>query len=266
MPEIMTAKRNLVLILVSIFLVGTTQAFLVWQPSPRKRMWIVANKMRRSRCGAPNTVSHTVSRCGFTFCNPSLSSASPLVLLSLSTTCLQAKKKPEQQDDESSSQSLIVVEDKGDSLNVPLILQIATVLSLLTSAGTLWSEVTVYQTGCGPLFLPDVLERVCYQAVLFVASAAWFIRIVFRQGLAEFLANQGMIVINDDKDESTTTRTSRVLLLVRLAEAAAYLAVLCAFGVLWNQMENKVQMDGLSGIDIAACKARRDFLLQQSWE
>ena len=206
-----------------------TQAFLVRPSSSRRKVWTTTtDQRRRNDCGAPSTV------CG--------SSAPQL----LSSTCLHAQEKENQQDDAS-----------FDRLNVPLILQVTAALSLLASAGTLWSEATVYQTGCGPLLLPDVLERICYQAVICVAGVAWFIRIVFRQGLADFLVQQGMMLVND---ESTTT-TSRVL--EGLAEAAAYLAVVCALVVLGNQIENNVHMDGLSGVDIAACQARRDFFLQQ---
>ena len=49
---------------------------------------------------------------------------------------------------------------------------------------------------------------------------------------------------------------------IRLAELMAYVAVAGAFLVLWNQVQDGVQMDGLSGIDIHMCKARQAFELE----
>ena len=161
----------------------------------------------------------------------------------------------------STSQRLQATSDKDDDNNNNninnsdgelVVLASLSSLSLVTSAVTLWSEVAIYQTGCGPLYLPDLVERISYQAVIVVSGVAWFIRIVTRQGLADFGVDQGMML--------PSQRSARWLL--RAAEAAAYLAVVLAIVVLWNQMQNNVDMDGLSGIDIAACKARRDFLLQ----
>lgn len=137
-------------------------------------------------------------------------------------------------------------------------------ISLLASAGTLWSEATIYQTGCGPLYMPDLIERTCYQVVLAVSGVVWFIRIVFRQGLQDFFLSQQHKGISNwpghDKNKCCTTSSRKLL---NVVEGAAYLAVIGAFLVLLNQMENNVQMDGLSGIDIAGCKARRDFLFHQ---
>lgn len=129
--------------------------------------------------------------------------------------------------------------------------------SLVTSACTLWSEASIFRTGCGPIYMSDLVERVSYQAVLVVSGLAWFIRIVFRQGLGGFAADQGML-----HDHARHHRWSRKLL--GLTETAAYLAALLAVVVLVNQRQNNVEMDGLSGIDIAACEARRDFLLESN--
>jgi len=131
------------------------------------------------------------------------------------------------------------------------------VVSLVTSTCTLWSEATIFKTGCGPIYMSDFVERVSYQAVLMVSGLAWFIRIVFRQGLGDFATEQGFLPSHDKK---TKHKWSRKVL--GMAETTAYLAALLAVVVLVNQMQNNVEMDGLSGIDIAACKARRDFVVQ----
>ena len=172
--------------------------------------------------------------------SPQLSSSQPLSIL---------KSQKKDNEDEQQAASTKAVEN--------VVWYLVAALSLLTLAATIWSEVSVYQTGCGPLFMPDVVERVSYQAVIVLSGVAWFIRIVFRQGLADFVVPRQGIVGTGDKDKS-------IRILLSLMEGAAYVAVAGAFLVLFHQIENNVQMDGLSGIDIAACKSRRDFLLWQS--
>ena len=44
--------------------------------------------------------------------------------------------------------------------------------ALLSIGGTLWSEYTVIMTGCGPMLLPDVVERSCYLGVLVIAGSS----------------------------------------------------------------------------------------------
>ena len=44
--------------------------------------------------------------------------------------------------------------------------------ALLSIGGTLWSEYTVIMTGCGPVLLPDVVERSCYLGVLVIAGSS----------------------------------------------------------------------------------------------
>jgi len=109
--------------------------------------------------------------------------------------------------------------------------------------------------------MSDLVERISYQAVLLVSGLAWFIRIVFRQGLGDFATDQGMLPSNTNNNKANHKWSRKVL---GLAETAAYLAALLAVVVLVNQMQNNVEMDGLSGIDIAACKARRDLILQSN--
>lgn len=141
-------------------------------------------------------------------------------------------------------------EKDGESVKLPVLPLLA--FSLLTSILTIWSEVAVYETSCGPLNMPDWVERSSYQAVIFVSGLTWFLRIVFRKSLADLSLETG-IVTSDDNLRITA---------IRFVETVNYVAVVLAVFILLNQMQNNVEMDGLSGIDIAACKARREFLMQ----
>ena len=44
--------------------------------------------------------------------------------------------------------------------------------ALFSIGCTLWSEYTVIMTGCGPMLLPDVIERSCYLGVLVIAGSS----------------------------------------------------------------------------------------------
>ena len=66
--------------------------------------------------------------------------------------------------------------------------------------------------------------------------------IVFQQGLAYFATNQGFL-----KQQNKLS-----LSLVHLVEIAAYVVVLLAILVLYNQTQNNINMDRLSGIEIFA--------------
>jgi hypothetical protein len=107
------------------------------------------------------------------------------------------------------------------------------------------------------LFLPDIIERISYQALIFVSSVAWFIRIVFQQSLTTFMTQRGFLVTNDDDAHQWS------ILALRLAELLAYLSVVLAFIVLWKQVQDNVALDGLSGINVEACRARRDLFLSR---
>lgn len=131
--------------------------------------------------------------------------------------------------------------------------------SLVATAVTLWSEWAVYQTGCGPLSLPDIVERSSYQVVILVSGVSWFVRIVFRQSLTNFMVQQEFWGTNQEDDH----RWNILIAAVGWAESVSYLAVVLAFLDLWQQVQNNVAMDGLSGIDIEACNARRDLFLLQ---
>lgn len=115
--------------------------------------------------------------------------------------------------------------------------------SLCASSGVLWSEWTVFQTGCGPLYLPDWLERSCYLGVLFVSGLSAFLRIVYRQGLSSWV-------------HASARRA------VQACESLAWLAIVGAVIVLLNQMLIGETIDGLSGIDLEKCRAKQAFATQ----
>jgi len=118
------------------------------------------------------------------------------------------------------------------------------VATLLASIGTIYSEITVIQTGCGPPLLPDIVERSCYLGVLVIAGLSVFLRIVTGSGVAD------AIIINTQDDKDIIS-----LQLFRLVEYLSLLAVLGAFISLGSQTINGEQMDGMSGINVEMCKA-----------
>ena len=115
------------------------------------------------------------------------------------------------------------------------------VAALLASIGTIYSEVSVIQTGCGPPLLNDIIERSCYLGVIVISGLSVFLRIVTGSGLADAIINT-----QDDKIS---------LQLFRLVEYLSLLAVLGAFISLGSQTINGEQMDGMSGINVEMCKA-----------
>ena len=117
------------------------------------------------------------------------------------------------------------------------------IAALLALIGTIYSEVSVIQTGCGPSLLPDIIERSCYLGVLVFAGLSVFLRIVTGSGVADAIINT-----KDDKDDTS-------LQLFRLVEYLSLLAVLGAFVSLGSQTINGEQMDGMSGINVEMCKA-----------
>jgi hypothetical protein len=131
-----------------------------------------------------------------------------------------------------------------------------TVLSLVSSLGVVWSEYAIFQTGCGPLLMPDWLERSCYLGVLVVSSLSVFVNIVLPEqgGLA------GLLLVNTDEDTAKSNIISsgvrNWLPLLQVSEVLALLVVLGAVIVLTNQSLNGETMDGMSGIDIDKCRAR----------
>lgn len=117
------------------------------------------------------------------------------------------------------------------------------VTSLFASSGVYWSEWAVFQTGCGPLYFPDWLERSCYLGVLFVSGLSVFLQIVYGQGLSSWAREPTRCI-------------------VQICEILAWLAIVGAVVVLLNQMLNGETMDGLSGIDLDKCRAKQAFTTQ----
>ena len=117
------------------------------------------------------------------------------------------------------------------------------VAALLASIGTIYSEVSVIQTGCGPKLLPDIVERSCYLGVIVISGLSVFLRIVTGSGVADAIINK----TQDDKNDTS-------LQLFRLVEYLSLLAVLGAFISLGSQTIRGEQMDGLSGINVEMCK------------
>lgn len=123
-------------------------------------------------------------------------------------------------------------------------------LSTLSSLGVFWSEIAVFQTGCGPMLLPDWLERSAYLGVLVVSGLSLFWRIVtFGEGGLAYV-----LLDNTANGNPTVRRT-----FLQGVEVLVFLAVSGAVLVLMNQTLNGQTMDGLSGIDLDMCAARRAF-------
>ena len=137
----------------------------------------------------------------------------------------------------------------GDNDDAPLLWTAISATSITSSVVTLWSETSIFLSGCGPIELPDVVERVSYQAVILVAGVCWFTRLAFQRDPNSFL----LTVATKNSDNTWIRRQ------LQITEFLLYLAVVGAVVVLLNQIENGAQMDGLSGIDIGMCKARHDF-------
>ena len=111
----------------------------------------------------------------------------------------------------------------------------------LAAAATLWSEATVAATGCGPVLLPDALERFAYIVVIGVSGASSFSRIAFGESAYTMLVGEL---------QPGAARWADRLLLVCVAGAC--LAHAC-------QVANGQQLspDALSGIDELYCAAVR---------
>jgi hypothetical protein len=111
----------------------------------------------------------------------------------------------------------------------------------LAAAATLWSEATVAATGCGPVLLPDALERFAYIVVIGVSGASSFSRIAFGESAYTMLVGEL---------QPGAARWAERLLLVCVAGACLALACQVANG-------QQLSPDALSGIDELYCAAVR---------
>ena len=130
--------------------------------------------------------------------------------------------------------------------SVILVISITSMIGIMSSVGTLWSEFSVVTTGCGPLNLPDAVERGCYLGTFVFAGSSVFARIVSGKGISAF------IELGNDKEIACP-------FLLQTAEVMSLIAVLMAFVTLGMQEFKGEQIYGLSGINIDMCRA-----LQQS--
>lgn len=116
------------------------------------------------------------------------------------------------------------------------------------SLGVLWSEYSIIMTGCGPLNFSDTLERICYQGVIVLSGLLVFNRIV-----------TGGKGLDDSSVDFFGPLEDFTLIQVRAAEYASLLAVFGAFVALALQESRGINLEGLSGIDVAMCRAMRDL-------
>ncbi|EJK56779.1 hypothetical protein THAOC_23264 [Thalassiosira oceanica] len=123
-----------------------------------------------------------------------------------------------------------------------------TSLSILAAVGTLWSEVAILITRCGPRFLPDEIERGCYLGVIVVSGLSLFLRIVTGHGLATFIINNS---VGDDAEEISRLSLQQLKICEQLSNAA----VVFAFVALGAQLFRQEQIDGMSGINVEMCRA-----------
>ena len=133
-------------------------------------------------------------------------------------------------------------------------------MSMAASLGVFWSEWAVLQTGCGPMSMPDWLERSCYLGVLVVSGISVFTRIVLAFDETQEGGLAYLLLLDGTSDSGRTTKTqSTIRLVLQTAEYLALLAVLGAVLVLGNQVLNGESMDGMSGIDLDKCRTRQSF-------
>ena len=122
-----------------------------------------------------------------------------------------------------------------------LLAQKATALAIgATSAVTLWSEISVAMTGCGPVMLNDAVERGSYVVVILASGAAVFSRIVLGAPASSVLLGEPAPILRD-------------------AERLSLVCVVGAYAALAMQILHGQQItpDSLSGVDELYCAALR---------
>ena len=130
---------------------------------------------------------------------------------------------------------------KGDDAEEDLFAQKATAVAIgATSAVTLWSEISVAMTGCGPVMLNDAVERGSYVVVILASGAAVFSRIVLGAPASSVLLGEPAPILRD-------------------AERLSLVCVVGAYAALAMQILHGQQItpDSLSGVDELYCAALR---------
>lgn len=136
------------------------------------------------------------------------------------------------------------------------------VVSLSSIAVVLWSEIAIFRTGCGPIYLPDVLERSSYLIVLGASSISMFTRIVTAFGPSVMNIPRGFAnFVLQCFDYKFSKYYKGFIVSLQVTETLALLAAVGAIVVLANQAFNGETMDGMSGIDLSKCRARQTFEL-----
>mmetsp|Transcript_6386 Transcript_6386/g.13836 ORF Transcript_6386/g.13836 Transcript_6386/m.13836 type:complete len:265 (-) Transcript_6386:109-903(-) len=142
-----------------------------------------------------------------------------------------------------------------------------TMMGTSSSIGALWSEYTVFLTGCGPSSLPDSIERGCYFGVLVLAGLSLILRIVTfgDNDLSTFACSIIFKATTNNHDSKNADAEEKylneelTLLQWRIMEWSSLLAVLGAFVSLAVQIFRGEQLDGMSGINVDMCRALRDM-------
>ena len=114
------------------------------------------------------------------------------------------------------------------------------VFGIISALIMLWSEASIAVTRCGPVLLPDSVEKSSYISVFVLASGSNLSRIIFGSGMSN------LIPVGDDEKR-----------LFRFMEAAVFFSILGAFGVLGLQVSNSDAFaDGacMTGIDVRRCQ------------
>lgn len=128
-----------------------------------------------------------------------------------------------------------------DNQGPPLAAQRALAATVAATASvTIWSEVSVALSGCGPLALPDAAERAAYVAVILASGAGVFSRIVLGQAAADVLFAEA----------APSLRNAERLSLLTWPLAYATLAAQYLHG-------QQISPTSLSGVDELFCAALR---------
>mmetsp|Transcript_5305 Transcript_5305/g.8492 ORF Transcript_5305/g.8492 Transcript_5305/m.8492 type:complete len:138 (-) Transcript_5305:1637-2050(-) len=120
-------------------------------------------------------------------------------------------------------------------------------IGIISAAITLWSEVTVAVTRCGPQALPNWLERSSYLTVFVVVACSILARLIAGSSLASLLDSFGPKSSRIDGAYRTVFST---------AEALSLLVIVVATVVLGAQLTNGDALAdgaGLTGIDVNRC-------------
>lgn len=123
------------------------------------------------------------------------------------------------------------------------------VIGSISAALVLWSEVSVAMTRCGPINLPDWLERSAYLANFAVVAASILARIILGTSLTEFLSSR--------QPAGARAGSTTGLALLAVAEYFSLVVLLGAVAVVAVQVGNGdalAEGAGLSGIDVNRCR------------